>query len=76
TKSSLYPDQMVTAVIRIQSVSSPHGGPAPRDDLYNSGCQLRPGQLDGPQRQILSKDLIISSSPDPLHNPLHNLTFL
>ncbi len=57
-RSSLYPDQMVTAVTRIQSVFSPDGGSAPRDDLYSPECQQRPGQLDEPQRQIPSEDLV------------------
>ncbi|KAL0151415.1 hypothetical protein M9458_053282, partial [Cirrhinus mrigala] len=35
TRSSLYPDQMVTAVPRIKSIPSPDGGSAPRDDLYS-----------------------------------------
>ncbi len=58
TRSSLYPDQMVTAVTRILSVSSPDGGSAPRDDLYSPECQRRSGQLDEPQRQIPSEDLV------------------
>ncbi len=31
---------------------------APRDDLYISECQRRPGHLDEPQRQIPSEDLV------------------
>ncbi len=58
TRSSLYPDQMVTAVTRILSVSSPDGGSAPRDDLYSPECHRRLGQLDEPQRQIPSEDLV------------------
>ncbi len=30
---------MVTAVTRIESISSPDGGPAPRDDLDSPECQ-------------------------------------
>ncbi|KAL0149425.1 hypothetical protein M9458_055213 [Cirrhinus mrigala] len=52
TRSSPYPDQMVTAVPRIQSEPSPHGGSAPRDDLYRPECQRSPHQLDEPQRRI------------------------
>ncbi len=58
TRSSPYPDQMVTAVTRIQSVSRSDGGSAPRHDLYSPECQRRPGQLDEPQRQIPSEDLV------------------
>ncbi|XP_058653214.1 uncharacterized protein LOC131552973 isoform X2 [Onychostoma macrolepis] len=58
TRSSLYPDQMVTEVTRIQSISRPDGGSAPRDDLYSPERQRRPGHLDEPQRQIPSEDLI------------------
>ncbi len=58
TRSSLYPDQMVTAVTRIQSVSSPDGGSGPRDDLYSPESQRRSGQLDEPQRQIPSEELV------------------
>ncbi|KAI2644351.1 ORF V: Enzymatic polyprotein [Labeo rohita] len=43
---------MVTAVPRIQSVPSPDGGSAPRDDLYSPECQWRPHRLDEPQRRI------------------------
>ncbi len=43
TQSSLYPDQMVTAVTWIQSVSRSDGGSAPRDDLYSPECQRRSG---------------------------------
>ncbi|KAL0176649.1 hypothetical protein M9458_028979, partial [Cirrhinus mrigala] len=52
TRSSPYPDQMVTAVPRIQSEPSPDGGSAPRDDLYSRECQRSPHQLDEPQRRI------------------------
>ncbi|KAL0160974.1 hypothetical protein M9458_000192, partial [Cirrhinus mrigala] len=38
TRSSPYPDQMVTAVPRIQSEPSPDGGSAPSDDLYSPEC--------------------------------------
>ncbi len=48
----------VTAVTRIQSVSSPDGGSSPRDELYSPESQRRPGQVDKPQRQIPSEDLI------------------
>ncbi len=57
TRSSLYPDEMVTAVTRILSVSSPDGGSAPRDDLCSPECQRKSGQLDEPQRQIPVKTL-------------------
>ncbi len=46
TRSRLYPDQMVTAATRIQSVSRSDGGSAPRDDLYSLEHQQRPGHLD------------------------------
>ncbi|KAI2644300.1 E3 SUMO-protein ligase ZBED1 [Labeo rohita] len=59
TRSSPYPDQMVTAVPRIQSEPSPDGGSAPRDDLYSPECQQSPHQLDEPQRRIHSEDSII-----------------
>ncbi|KAL0148552.1 hypothetical protein M9458_056099, partial [Cirrhinus mrigala] len=52
TRSSPYPDQMVTAVPRIQSEPSTDGGSAPRDDLYSPECQRSPHQLDEPQRRI------------------------
>ncbi len=55
TRSSLYPDQMVTAATRIQSVSRSDDGSAPRDDLYSPERQRRPGQLDEPQRLIPSE---------------------
>ncbi len=58
TRSSPYPDQMVTAVTRIQSVSRSTGGSAPRDDLYSPEHQRRPGHLDEPQRQIPSEYLV------------------
>ncbi|KAL0170986.1 hypothetical protein M9458_035582, partial [Cirrhinus mrigala] len=58
TRSSPYPDQRVTAVLQIQSVPSPDGGSAPRDDLYSTDCQQRPHRLDEPQRRIPSEDLI------------------
>jgi len=48
---------MVTAVTRIQYVSSPDGGSAPRKDLYSPERQRRPGQLE-PQIQIPCKDLV------------------
>ncbi|KAL0159189.1 hypothetical protein M9458_042914, partial [Cirrhinus mrigala] len=51
TRSSPQPDQMVTAVHWIQSVPSPDGGSAPRDDLYSPECQQRPHRLDEPQRR-------------------------
>ncbi|KAI2644022.1 Transposon Ty3-I Gag-Pol polyprotein [Labeo rohita] len=59
TRSSPYPDQMVTAVPRIQSIPSPDGGSAPRDDLYSPECQRRLHQLNEPQRRIPSEDLVI-----------------
>ncbi len=43
---------------QIQSVSRSDGGSAPRDDLYSSERQRRPGHLDEPQRQISSEDLV------------------
>ncbi len=43
---------------QIQSVSGSYGGSSPRDDLYCSECQRRPGHLDEPQRQISSEDLV------------------
>ena len=43
---------------QIQSVSSPDGGSAPRDDVYSPEFQQGPGQLDEPQRQIPSEDLV------------------
>ncbi len=42
----------------IQSVSSPDGGSAPRDDLYSPEHQQRSGHLDEPQRPIPSEDLV------------------
>ena len=63
TRSSLYPSQMVTAVTRIQDVSSPDGGLAPRKDLYSPERQRRPGQLE-PQRQIPCKDLVSDDHRD------------
>ena len=62
TRSSLYPSQMVTAVTRIQYVSSPDGGLAPRKDLYSPERQRRPG-LE-PQRQIPCKDLVSDDHRD------------
>ncbi len=56
TRSSPYPDQMVTTVTWIQSVSRSDGGSAPRDDLYSPEHQRRPGQLDEHQRLIPSED--------------------
>uniref|UniRef100_A0A9J8AKV2 TAFA chemokine like family member 5 n=1 Tax=Cyprinus carpio carpio TaxID=630221 RepID=A0A9J8AKV2_CYPCA len=64
TRSSLYTDQRVTAVTQIQYVSSPDGGSAPRKDLYSPERQLRPGQLDKPQRQIPCKDLVSDDHQD------------
>ncbi len=58
TRSSPYPDKMVTAVTRIESVSRSDGGSAPRDDRYSPEHQRRPGHLDEPKRQIPSEDLI------------------
>ncbi|KAL0194700.1 hypothetical protein M9458_008272 [Cirrhinus mrigala] len=58
TRSSLYPDQMVTAVLRIKSIPGPDGGSAPRDDRYSPECQRRPHRLDEPQRRIPSEDLV------------------
>ncbi|KAL0167384.1 hypothetical protein M9458_039228, partial [Cirrhinus mrigala] len=52
TRSSPYPDQMVTAVPRIQSEPSPDGGSAPSDDLYSPECHRSPHRLDEPQRRI------------------------
>ncbi|KAL0163297.1 hypothetical protein M9458_042693, partial [Cirrhinus mrigala] len=70
TRSSPYPDQRVTAVLRIQSVPSPDGGSAPRDDLYSTECQRRPHRLDEPQRRIPSEDLAtytaVSTGPQDL----------
>ncbi|KAL0171015.1 hypothetical protein M9458_035611, partial [Cirrhinus mrigala] len=62
TRSSPHPDQMVTAVPRIQSVPSPDGGSAPRDDLYSPECQRRPHRLDEPQRRIPSEDLVTQTA--------------
>ncbi len=56
TRSGPYPAQMITAVNR--SVSRSDGGTAPRDDLYSSERQRRPGHLDEPQRQMPSEDLV------------------
>ncbi len=47
---------------RIQSVSNTDGGSVPRDYLYNPECQQRPGQLDEPQTQIPSKDMITKTA--------------
>ncbi len=58
TRSSLYPDQMVTAVTRIQSVSRSEGGSTQRDDLYSPECQRSQWHLDEIQRQIPSEDLV------------------
>ncbi len=44
-----------------QSVSRSDGGSAPRDDLYSSERQRRPGHLDEPQRQIPSEDPSLDS---------------
>uniref|UniRef100_A0A8C2FLA8 CCDC81 HU domain-containing protein n=1 Tax=Cyprinus carpio TaxID=7962 RepID=A0A8C2FLA8_CYPCA len=63
TRFSLYPSQTVTAVTRIQYVSSPDAGSAPRKDLYSPEKQRRPGQLD-PQRQIPFKDLVSDDHRD------------
>ncbi len=80
TRSSPYPDQMVTAVTRIQSVSRSDGGSAPRDDLYSPECQRRPRHLDEPQRQIPSEDLVTYTASGQDHGNqichLHNLTLL
>uniref|UniRef100_A0A9J8CS41 COX assembly mitochondrial protein n=1 Tax=Cyprinus carpio carpio TaxID=630221 RepID=A0A9J8CS41_CYPCA len=46
TRSSQCPSQRVTAVTRIQYVSSPDGGSAPRKDLYSPERQRRTGQLE------------------------------
>ncbi len=43
---------------QIQSVSRSDGGSAPRDDLYNSERQQRPGHLDEPQKQMPNEDLV------------------
>ncbi len=43
---------------KIQSVSRSYGGSSPRDDLYSSERQRRPGHLDEPQTQISSEDLV------------------
>ncbi len=43
---------------QVQSISRSDGGSAPRDDLYSSERQGRPGHLDKPKRQIPSKDLV------------------
>ncbi len=40
---------------QIQSVSGSDGGAAPRDNLYSSERQRRPGHLDEPQRQSWDK---------------------
>ncbi|XP_052444554.1 uncharacterized protein LOC127986312 [Carassius gibelio] len=63
TRSSLCPDQRVTAVARIQYVSRPDGGSAPRKDLYIPERQRRPGQLE-PQIQIPCKDLVSEEHQD------------
>uniref|UniRef100_A0A9J7Z0Z0 Sarcoglycan, delta (dystrophin-associated glycoprotein) n=1 Tax=Cyprinus carpio carpio TaxID=630221 RepID=A0A9J7Z0Z0_CYPCA len=62
TRSSLYPSQRVTAVTRIQYVSSPDGGSAPRKDLYSPERQRRPG-LE-PQIQIPCKDFVSDDHRD------------
>ncbi|KAL0149361.1 hypothetical protein M9458_055399, partial [Cirrhinus mrigala] len=61
TRSSPYPDQMVTAVPRIQSVPSPDSGSAPREDFESPECQWRPHRLDEPQRRIPSGDLVTTT---------------
>ncbi len=58
TPSGPYPAQMITCSQQIQSVSRSYGGSAPRDNLYSSERQRRPGHLDEPQRQIPSEDLV------------------
>ncbi len=58
TRSSPYPDQMITAVTNIQSVSKSDGGSSPRDDLCCSARQWSLGHIDEPQRQISSEDLV------------------
>ena len=55
---------MVTAVTRIQYVSSPDGRSALRKDLYSPERQRRPGQLDEPQIQIPCKDLVSDDHRD------------
>ncbi len=64
---------------QIQSVSRSDGGSAPRDDLYNSEHQQRPGHLDEPQKQMPMR----TSSPRQLSGKDHwnqwspyNLTML
>ncbi|KAI2647417.1 Contactin-3 [Labeo rohita] len=46
------------AASQYQSVPSPDGVSAPRDDLYSPECQQRPHRLDETQRQIPSEDLV------------------
>ncbi len=81
TRSSLYPDQMVTSVTRIQSVSRSDGGSAPRDDLYSSERQQRSGHLDEPREtwSPIWRPCHLDGLGTDLRNqmsPLHNLTFL
>ncbi len=62
TRSSPYPDHMVDQ--------------SPRDDLYSSERQRRPGHLDEPQTQISSEDLVTKTAirkdgaltVEPLHS--------
>ncbi len=49
TRSGPYPAQMITAVTRFSPVSRSDGGSAPRDNLYSSERQWRPGHLDEPR---------------------------
>ncbi len=56
TRSDPYPAQMITCSQQIQSVSISDWGS--RDDLYSSEHQRRPGNLDEPQKQIPSEDLV------------------
>ncbi len=78
TRSSPYPDQMVTAAPWIQSISRSDGGSAPKDDLYSPGRQRRSGHLDEPQRQIpiLSPRRPSGQDLGNQMSPLHNLTLL
>ncbi|XP_058626682.1 uncharacterized protein LOC131537338 isoform X2 [Onychostoma macrolepis] len=51
-----------TSATQIQSVSRSDGGLAPRDDLYSPERQRRSGQLDEPQRQIPSEELVTETA--------------
>ncbi|KAL0199523.1 hypothetical protein M9458_008063, partial [Cirrhinus mrigala] len=62
TRSSPYPDQMVTAVPRIQSEPSPDGGSAPRDYLYSPECQRRPHRLYEPHGRFPREDLFTQTA--------------